>query len=224
VRALFATTYSEGTSRRWRTCISVLLTRRVGRGLLLAGLLWAPLSSAPAAEYHVDTAAANQVRFISDAPIEDFDGKTRHIDGYVYWKGDSLAIGSDYLESDVYFEVELDLLDTGIRLRNRHMRENYLETEKFPYAFYRGRITAVEALPSGGWRVASKGKLGIHGVEKEFTIQCDLSDYGTGYRVKSAFQVQLPDFHIKVPSLMFMKISETINLELDFYVRQAETK
>jgi polyisoprenoid-binding protein YceI len=192
--------------------------------LLATGSTLAFSPPARALEYHVDTTAANEVRFISDAPIEDFAGTTRRIDGYVFWPGDSLASGTAYDKSELYFEVELDALDTGIDLRNRHMRENYLETDRFPYASYRGTIESVAALPSGGWRVHSKGKLSIHGVERDYSIQCDVDKDGAGYSLKSSFQVRLPDFKIKVPSLMFMKISETIELELTVHLQKAESK
>ncbi|MBK9304990.1 MAG: YceI family protein [bacterium] len=35
-------------------------------------------------------------------------------------------------------DVDLAALDTGIGLRNRHMRENHLETDRFPQAVFRG--------------------------------------------------------------------------------------
>ena len=40
-----------------------------------------------AGEYHVDKERENQVKFISDAPLEDFEGVTDKIDGYIFWEG-----------------------------------------------------------------------------------------------------------------------------------------
>lgn len=189
---------------------------------IILSILTLTALSAAAAEYHVDLSAKNQVKFISDAPIEDFEGVTDRIDGYVLWQGDSLREGNAYPESELYFEVELKSLDTGIGLRNRHMRENYLETDKFPFARYKGRITEVKKSLSGGFIVVSEGNFEVHGVSKAMTTVAEVTGNGKSYHVTSQFSVKLPDHQIDVPSLMFLKISEIIQLELDFYLKLAE--
>jgi len=186
--------------------------------LVLASLLWTT-PAAQALECHVDTSAQNLVRFVSDAPIEDFDGKTGDIDGYVYWDGDSLTAGANYDGSELYFEVPLATLRTGIGLRDRHMRENYLETDQHPYASYKGVISSVEAGSADGWIVHSEGELSIHGIARKTQFDCRVTPHPGGFHVTSAFAVKLPDYRIEVPSLMFMKISEVIQLELDFYLK-----
>ena len=72
----------------------------------------------------MDLKAKNLVAFISDAPIEDIEGVTSAIDGYVIWSGDSLTLDANYESSEVYFEVELAGLKTGIGLRDSHLRDN----------------------------------------------------------------------------------------------------
>ncbi len=37
-------------------------------------------------------------------------------------------------------------------------------------------------------------------------------------RIQARFQVKLPDYKIKIPRIMFFKLSEIIRLELDFYL------
>ena len=175
------------------------------------------------AEYHVDLSARNQVKFISDAPIEDFEGVTDKIDGYVLWESESLTEGENYDKSEIYFEVELKSLDTGIGLRNRHMRENYLETEKYPYARYRGKIARVKSSPSGGFVIVSEGDFEVHGVTRAVTIFGEVTGDGNVYHVVSKFNIKLPDSKIDVPSLMFLKINEIIKLELEFNLKIAST-
>ncbi len=43
------------------------------------------------------------------------------------------------------FKVKLDDFDTGMGLRNRHMKEKYLETSKYPYAVLKMNGVAVKA-------------------------------------------------------------------------------
>lgn len=174
------------------------------------------LAAASATELNVDDTRANQVKFISDAPLESFEGITDKIDGYVLFDGDELLNKSEF-----YFEVDLASLDTGMGLRNRHMRENYLHTDEFPYAKYSGRVTKSEKIAGkDAWHVSTVGKLMIHGIEKNVAIEGTVSRDGKSYHVKSEFSVKLPDYKIKVPKLMFMKINEVIKLEIEFFAKE----
>lgn len=170
-----------------------------------------------AAEYQVNTERKNQVKFISHAPMEDFEGITNKIDGYIFWEGDQLTN-----QSELYFEVDLNTLDTGIGLRNRHMREKYLETEKFPFTHFAGKLISAEQTGDSTFSVTAEGKMFIHGVENPLTVEGTLQKTGGEFRIASKFQIKLSDYRVKIPKLMFFKIDETMRLELDFYVKKVQ--
>jgi polyisoprenoid-binding protein YceI len=166
-------------------------------------------------EFHVDKDKKNMVKFVSDAPIEDFEGITNQIDGYVYWKD------SDFTDnSDIYFEVDLNALDTGIGLRNRHMRENYLETDQYPITHFKGKLISNSVLNDTTVSVEAKGDIFIHGIEQPLTVTANLIKKPEGYRIQANFIVKLSDFQIEVPSIMFYKIDENMDMQLDFYVKE----
>lgn len=165
-------------------------------------------------EFQVDKAKKNLVKFVSDAKIETFDGTTDKIDGYIFYEGDDILS-----KNDIYLEVDLRTIDTGIGLRNRHMREDYLETDKYPMATFKGKITRANKISGNDYNVMVDGKMTIHGVTRPITVNGVLSSTGEGYRIKSNFELRLPDYNISVPSLMFMKISEVMKMELDFFTR-----
>ena len=193
----------------------------IRRVFLAYGLLafW-PIGAA-SQEYHVDLDAENSVRFISQAPIEEVVGVTDRIDGYVLLNGPRLEAGSSAEGTQLYLEVDLASLDTGLGLRNRHMRDNYLEVEEFPYATFDATIERVEAQAGSVFRVTAQGVLNIHGVERERTVLCEVSARQQGYRARCTFTLLLSDFDIEIPKLMFLKLAEEIQLELDFAVRPA---
>ena len=172
-----------------------------------------------AAELQVDKSGKNLVKFTSNAKIETFSGVTDRIDGYVLWPGDALKPDAVVAGNKVYFEVELNGLDTGIGLRNRHMREIYLETDKYPYAHYSGEVVKVDPAANGAYTVTTSGKLFIHGKEQPVTLDGLVTPQGGDYRVQYKFDVKLPDYSIEVPTLMFLKLSEIIQLELDFTLK-----
>lgn len=188
--------------------------------LTLACVLLMRSHEALAREYDVDGSADNKVVFISHAPLDDFEGVTNKIDGYVTLNCDSLLAPDSCPGGEFYFEVDLASLDTGIGLRNRHMRENYLETEEYPYAKYKGEIVSID----GGdtYTVRTSGTMSIHGVDREMESICKVNTSASGYHVVVEFNIRLTDFNIEVPSLMFMKINEEIVVKLDFDMRAVD--
>lgn len=176
---------------------------------------------AVAQEFQVDPRAENVVRFTSRASIEEFQGVSDRIDGYVLLNGPTLSGTTGGDSTEVYLEVDLASLDTGIGLRNRHMRDNYLEVRKYPFATYRARIARAEAGPGQTYRVSARGTLSIHGVDRERELTCRVEPRGSGYRAQCAFEVLLSDHDIDIPKIMFLKLANEIRLELDFTVAPA---
>lgn len=167
-------------------------------------------------EYQVDLHAQNSVRFISRAVVEEFDGVTDRIDGFVLLATDRLQPGLNGDGTELYFEVDLASLDTGIKLRNRHMRDNYLEVEKYPYATLEGRLGSVHTRVEGGFMVALVGRFSIHGVSRRTAVHCEVTEEGEGYHARCSWEILLSDYNIKIPRIMFMKLANEVRLELDF--------
>lgn len=169
-------------------------------------------------EYHVQKNDKNVVKFISKAPIEDFEGITSKIDGYFKYNN------ADLTDGEVYFEVDLRKISTDNGLRDRHMRDNYLHTDKYPYASFSGKIT--KSIKKGNdksgetFEVESNGKFKVHGKEKEIVVKAIVT-LGDKPNISARFNVSLPDHNIEVPSLMFQKISDIMKIEADFMLKLA---
>ena len=184
--------------------------------IVLMFLLFIAISLS-AAEYQVDKNQNNEVKIISDAPIEDFEGVTDKIDGYLYYEENDLT-----KNSEMYFEIDLNSLDTGIGLRNRPMREDYLETDKFPFTYFKGKIVEADESNGSQYSVKVAGKIFIHGVERDLNSEGSMKRMEDSYHIKTNFIVKLSDFNIEIPSLMFLKINENMDVRLDFYVKKVE--
>lgn len=181
--------------------------------IIFSILLLLTLNIAVSNEFHVDKSKKNLVKFTSDTPVESFDGVTNKIDGYLYMKTDNLK------DAEIYFEVDLNSVDTGIGLRNRHMREDYLHTDKYQFTNFKGHISTLKEISQTEFDVTAKGIMFIHGVSREITINGKIYKVPNGYQLKSEFIVKLTDYNIKVPKFMFVRISEDIKLTLDFFVK-----
>ena len=203
---------------KWVPGIRVIALATAWVGVLL------PPADAAGQGYQVDLGRENRVRFVSNAPLEDFEGVTDRIDGFLFFSGEGLGGETELAASEFYFEVDLASLDTGIGLRNRHMRNRYLETDEFPFASFTGRVAHLDEDGPGRYRAVTRGTLAIHGVEREREIECTALSLEVHLRLRCAFQVILSDHDIPIPKLMFMKIDEVMKLELDFFLSPTPEK
>ena len=139
------------------------------------------------------------VEFLSKAPLNEFTGKSSNLNGLV-----------DLDKNLLDFYVDLNTLNTGIGLRDRHMRENYLETKKYPYAEFTGKISTIPPLERGQSKpVTAKGKFTIHGVEKEIEVPGKLTALSdTELQLDASFRVLLGDYKIDIPKVVFYELAE----------------
>lgn len=190
----------------------------VKRMLLVMGILVAGARATLAAEFVVRPGGENKVVFVSKATVEGFEGKTKQMDGHLVLDpanmGDTLS---------VHLEVDLASLDTGIARRNKHMRENHLETAKYPKAIFEG--ISVHG-PAGGKLEPGKpatfdveGTFSLHGVSRRLRISVEATyePKAGGGRIAfhTAFPVALADYGISRPEFLFLKLSETQQVRVD---------
>lgn len=120
------------------------------------------------------------------------------------------------------FKLDLNALDTGIALRDKHLRENYLHTEKFPTAIF--AFTDVSNLKTqlkGNSSSKSKfaGTLDLHGVKKPVT---DPEYQVIGKNAKAEFTVDFPEFGIERPSFMGVKIVDKVYITVEFEIESSK--
>ena len=114
------------------------------------------------------------------------------------------------------FKMSLTKLDTGIPLRNKHLRDNYLHIEKFPDAVL--TITKIDNLATqklgkeSGYSPFS-ADLSAHGVTKPVTE----SKYRIkGNRAEAIFRMELMDFGIDRPMFMGIKVVDAVLITVEF--------
>lgn len=175
-------------------------------------------ATAQAGEWHVDAEHAdNRVQFTSEVVALSFDGVTRHIDGYVYWEGDSLFAQ----KSQFFFEVDMASFDTGIGKRDRDMRE-VLGTRQWPKARFEGTIAALagDSSATHSYTALAKGTFSLHGVERPVEVPVAIAVADTHSQIAANFAIGLQDYGIEAPSLAaFVKVSEVVDVSVRFRMR-----
>ncbi|WP_114751814.1 YceI family protein [Pleomorphovibrio marinus] len=140
-----------------------------------------------------------QAEFLSKASLLEFTGESDQLQGLI-----------DLDKNLLDFYLDLNTLKTGVGLRDRHMRDNYLETKKFPFAEFTGEIEEGTEIPVGQTKnVTAKGKFKIHGVEREIVVPGTLKRNSANEMVLDAsFKVLLEDYDIEIPRVVFYELAE----------------
>lgn len=87
-------------------------------------------------------------------------------------------------------------------LMQEHFNENYVESEKFPHAFFKGKINEkIDYTENGTYKVTVTGKMTIHGVEKEKTISGIVVVDKNKITISATFKLDFTEFGIVIPSL-----------------------
>ena len=185
----------------------------VSRSLLFTAIFVAVPSLAAAAVFEVRPGGDSKVVFVSKASMETFQGKTSRMTGTI--DVDPSHLGDS---ATVRFEVDLASLDTGIGKRNQHMRDNHLETSKYPKAVFEGvamKSPAGRALPAGKPAVLDvEGTFTLHGVSRRIWIRVETTYKpgvgGSPNRIdfRTTFPVSLADHAISRPQFLFLKLAD----------------
>lgn len=94
-----------------------------------------------------------------------------------------------------------------------HYNENYVESEKFPYATFKGKVKeSIDYSKDGAHNVTIVGTLDIHGVELPRVINGTIIIKGGVITMESKFDIKVTDHKIKVPSLYVAKIAESVQV------------
>ena len=128
--------------------------------------------------------------------------------------------------------IDLFSLDTGISMRNEHMRsEKYLDTEKFASATFKSvSVTGPKSIaPNQASEINVTGDLTIHGVTKRVTVPVRVvvipeSELTKGSRgpgdwihATTTFSIKLTDYGIAVPEKLVMKLANEVLVKLDVF-------
>lgn len=150
------------------------------------------------------------VRFFSSALIED--------------------ITAENVKASAIFNIETGeavflIPITGFKFRKslmqEHFNENYLESDKYPEAFFRGKIVGyTPGNPRS--KAMAEGDMTIHGVTKRVKIPGTIIKQDGKFILESVFFVVLKEYKVEIPRLMFQNIAEEVEVTVKFEFKSPE--
>ena len=108
-----------------------------------------------------------------------------------------------------------------IPLMEEHFNQNYLESDHYPKASFKGKILGFNwnSIGTSAKEFKMKGKLEIHGKRKEITSIIILKKVDNSLEITSDFDVNLNDYNIKIPKILTIKIAETANIKTSYLLK-----
>lgn len=139
--------------------------------------------------------------------------------GGIRIEGRSTEVSLAEEASALLFKVRLATIDTGIGLRNRHLRAS-LEVDKFPDATLQVKLADLE-FPKEGSPVESQvtGELMLHGHSRPVPVRYRAERRAGGLtRIAGSLQLDLRDFEIVPPSYLGVTVSREVAVAVDLTV------
>lgn len=137
-------------------------------------------------------------------PGSHFETTTHHIGGLVSWRGGAI---------NGRISVRLDTLESGIRLRDSHMREKTLHTPQYPDAVFEPQgLSGLADLKVGEVKqLVVKGRLTFHGTSRQVTAEVRAAlQKGGSIQIDARLKLHLPDFGVEAPSLGFVQVEREV--------------
>lgn len=145
-----------------------------------------------------------KINLYSSAPIEDIEANATN--------GISVYNAST---GDLDFSVPIRGFHFPKALMEEHFNENYMESDKYPKATFKGKVQEHPDLTKdGSYPVSVVGDFTVHGVTQARTIKGNLNVNGGVITMTSEFMVKCADHHIDIPQIVFHHIAESIRVRI----------
>lgn len=145
-----------------------------------------------------------RITFFSSAPIEDIKA--------VSASGASVFNAST---GELDFSVPIHSFQFEKSLMQEHFNSDYMESDKFPKATFKGKIPEhVDVTRDGAYAVKATGELTVHGVTQSRTIPGTITIKGGVISMTSEFMVKCVDHRIDIPQIVFHHIAESIKINV----------
>ena len=194
------------------------LHRRIAPALALLALL-SPAIDGWAADVPSYRVLRGEVRIVCPLTVGGvFETKTTSISGTVGVADGSPAALSGELS------VDLSTLDTGIALRNTHLREKYLEVARgaeFASAVISGVRLDKAGTSTFRGQTPFAGTLLLHGVRRPMAGQAEIRSEGNDVRVLASFPLHIDDYGIAAPRYLGVGVKNEVQVKISLLVTPA---
>jgi hypothetical protein len=132
----------------------------------------------------------------------------------------------DSRTGNMQFAVMMKGFEFERALMQEHFNENYVESNKFPKAEFKGQVInngEINYNADGSYPAKVKGSLAIHGETKDVETTGTIQVKNGKISANADFIIQLSDYRISIPAIVSDKISNTVNISVDCSLEQLKS-
>jgi hypothetical protein len=178
---------------------------------LVLGLTLVSAYSFSQAIYITDT---SMVSFFSATPVEN-------IEAFNTTSTSMLNVS----KKEIVFRVPISGFKFQQALMEEHFNENYMESEKYPYATFKGKLSdSLDLSKDTIYSVTATGMMNVHGQDRAEAFSGFIVCKNGRAALTCDFAIALRNYNIKVPKVVFANIAEVIEVKTYFEFKAYEEK
>jgi len=149
--------------------------------------------------------------------MHDFAGRTPQIEGTI-----RVSDADRLSDAEACIRMDAASLDTGNSTRDGIMRNDHLETARFPTIDF--LLKAVDGVTRQGetWEFTATGMLSLHGVNREIRFALRARQEGETVRLTGRLPLRMSDYGIRTPRLLFLAVDDEVMVSFDLIVKRAQ--
>jgi hypothetical protein len=156
------------------------------------------------------------IGFFSHTPIEDIKADNNQVAGVL-----------DTSTGDMVFQLLIRSFHFLKTVMEEHFNENYLESDKYPKATFKGKITnpaSINFSQPGVYDATVEGDLTIHNVTKKVTAKGKIEVIEGGINASSKFEIAPEDYNITIPGVVRNNIAKIVEVTVEMKYTPAQGK
>ena len=147
----------------------------------------------------------SEIRYHGIHPLHEWTGISTSASGKVNYD-QSTNLGS------ITVSVPLNSFDSRVYARDSNML-TYTEAIDFPLVTFKSDNASIEQDS-----LYVNGRLTFHGITRDISVVASITRQN-GFQVNGEFSINLSDYNVQRPTLLFIKIDDKIRIDYEFIIK-----
>ncbi|WP_207512134.1 YceI family protein [Longitalea luteola] len=180
------------------------MNHRIRKGIISLSFFLITASLSAQEKYFTKSGS---ISFVSKGNIETIQASHR-----------SVTCVLDSKTGAVQFAVLMKGFEFKKALMQEHFNENYVESDKYPKAEFRGQIVNnndIAYAKDGEYKAHVKGKLTMHGQTRDVETDGKINVKNGKLLTNAVFTILMSDYNISIPNLVKENMSNTVTITVN---------